>query len=276
MSVATVSFWHAEGTALTACAETDLSLVRYGQSVANRRSPGLPLLPWSALVCRIPMPLWSALVVSLLAVQPYHAGVDHMVPPEGHGRDGDAFGSGFFVVRGSPEEAAHLAALRERFGDEMVDHLQRSWELMRHPRPLTESEREVIWKAMAPVLRDLEVTGAIVPEVRYEAHGDVGLDAGREGVHAWITADGIGGMGVWIPTEETSLAEQVRLLADQVQEWEVEELWRAGRSATRPECPEHPNSHPLKPAIDGKDTAVWRCPRSGHVICAIGALDSRR
>src|SRR5262249_16234681 len=161
---------------------------------------------------------------------------------------------------GSPEEAAHFTALRERVGDEMVDRLQRARELMRNPRSLTDSEREVIRNAMAPVLRDLE-GGAIVPEVRYEANEDAGRD-GREGVHGWVCGGGSGGMGVWVPAVETSLAEQVWWLADQVQEWEVEALWRVGRSATWPECPEHPNSHPLQPDVDGEDGAVWRCPRS--------------
>ena len=35
-----------------------------------------------------------------------------------------AYGS-FFHVAGSAEEAAHLAVLREKFGDEMVDQLLR-------------------------------------------------------------------------------------------------------------------------------------------------------
>lgn len=203
--------------------------------------------------------------------EPYHAEVDHPVPSDEHGHDGGSFAYGGFFIEGSPEEAAHFAALRERFGDEMVDRLQRGRELMRHPRPLTDSEHEVIRNAMAPVLGDLEASSAIVPEVLYEAHGDTGRD-GREGVHAWITAGGIGGMGMWTPTEETSFAEQVWWLADQLQEWEVEELSRAGRSATWPECPEHPNSHPLLPDVDSQDGAVWCCPRSGQVICAIGAL----
>lgn len=201
-------------------------------------------------------PRWSA---AGNGPQSYHAEVDHRGPPERHERHGQAFGYGAFFIKGSPEEAAHFAALRERVGDEMVDHLQRARELMQHPRPLTDSEREVMRNAIAPLLRDLEVSGAIVPEVRYEAHGDF-----REGVHAWITAGGIGGMGVWTPTEETTFADQVCWLADQLQEWEVEELWRAGRSATWPECPEHPNSHLLQPDVGGEDSAVWRCPRSGE------------
>jgi hypothetical protein len=197
--------------------------------------------------------------------QSYHAEVDHPGPPESHARVGRAL---------SPEEAAHYAALRKRVRDEMADRMQRTRELMRHPRPLTDSEREVMRNAIKPVLRDLEVSGAIVPEVRYEAHDVEGRD-GREGVHAWITlADGTAGRDVWIPTEEASFAGQVWWLADQLKEWEIDELWRACRSATWPECPVHPDSHPLQPDVEGEDNAVWRCPRSGQIICPIGALGS--
>ena len=61
-------------------------------------------------------------------------------------------------------------------------------------------------------------------------------------------------------------------LAEQLQEWEVEQLCWAGRSATGPECPEHPGSHPLEPAVAG-DIAVWRCPRSRRVADTIGGLE---
>jgi hypothetical protein len=188
--------------------------------------------------------------------------VDHPVPIEGHGR------------RGGVSGAAQLDAIRERLGDEAFDRIHRErGRLWRHPRSLTESEREVIRKAVAPVLRDLEVSGAIVPDVRYEAHADEGRD-GREGVHAWIKGDDTSGWDVWTPTEESSPAEQVWWLAHKVQEWEIEELWHEGRSTTWPECPEHPNSHPLEPGIDGDDTAVWRCPISQHISCPIGELGS--
>jgi hypothetical protein len=202
------------------------------------------------------------------------------MPPEGRGRDvevsGFAFiGAGFVFsgAKGSPEEAAALAEMRERLGDDMFDRWLRSRERERHPRLLTESERDVIHMATAPVLRDLEASGALVPDVRYEAHADEGRDS-REGVHAWIKGDDTSGWDVWTPTEESSPAEQVWWLAHQVQEWEIEELWHEGRSTTWPECPEHPNSHPLEPGIDGDDIAVWRCPRTQQVICAIGALGS--
>jgi hypothetical protein len=191
--------------------------------------------------------------------------MDHVVPPDedGHNDGSEAFVSAFLLA-GSPEEATHLAALRERFGDEMVDRLQRNRELMRHPRPLADSERGVIREALAPVLRDLQATGAIVPEVREEARDD----RAGEAVAAWVASDDGGGMGVWVSLTG-SPAERVAQLAEQLQEWEVEQLCWAGRSATWPECPEHPGSHPLEPAV-ARDIAVWRCPRSQRVEGTIG------
>jgi hypothetical protein len=44
-------------------------------------------------------------------------------------------------------------------------------------------------------------------------------------------------------------------------EWAVEALWHAGRSATWPGCPQHPDSHPLMAAVRER-RAVWICPRT--------------
>jgi hypothetical protein len=62
----------------------------------------------------------------------------------------------------------------------------------------------------------------------------------------------------------------VALAADQVQEWAVEALWLAGRPATWPECPEHPDAHPITAMYDHR--AVWVCPRTRHLISGIGQL----
>jgi hypothetical protein len=51
----------------------------------------------------------------------------------------------------------------------------------------------------------------------------------------------------------------------------VEELAAQGRPATWPECPIHPDTHPLTP-LARDATAVWCCPRTGQVVSAIGAL----
>jgi hypothetical protein len=146
-------------------------------------------------------------------------------------------------------------------------------EATRWPRPLTDAERSAIDAAFAPVLLDLRAVGAIVPEVRYEAW----QDRGPESVSAFIAPAGrtVGSRGVWVELAG-SLAEQVAQLAEQVQEWEVEELCAAGQSATWPECPEHPNAHPLEPVVTDAGAAIWRCPRAGLAICAIGELAGRR
>lgn len=173
----------------------------------------------------------------------------------------------FLFTAGSAEEAAYFAALRERFGDEVADRVQRTRAMRGRSRPLTDRERSRLREAMAPVLRDIQVSGAIPPAIQEETHDAV--DDEWIGVMLW-SSDGTG-MGVFIPAEPIA-AEQVARLAEQVQEWEIEELASVGRSATWPECPEHPNSHPLQPAADDSNRAVWRCPRSGRVISQVGAL----
>jgi hypothetical protein len=185
----------------------------------------------------------------------------------GHGDNAGAYQSSFFI-QDSPEEAAHFAALRQRLGDEAVDRMLRSRELTRHPRPLTAAERSVLDAALAPVLRDLRAAGAIVPEVRYEAQQERGPDY----VCAVIGPPGQspGSLGVWVAAG-SSAAERIVGLAEQVQEWEVEALAAAGRSATWPQCPEHPASHPLEPVVSADGGASWRCPRSGTTVGAIGA-----
>src|ERR1700685_2812377 len=137
-----------------------------------------------------------------------------MVPFEGQGHD-----DGLFV-------------------DFFIRNLLSSRERARHPQSLTESERVVIGRATAPILRDLEASGAIVPEILYQTSGNYSRD-GRDGVTTDIALDGGHDGNVWIPTEECSSAEQVCCAAEELQEWEIHELWEADRPATWPECPQH-------------------------------------
>ena len=58
----------------------------------------------------------------------------------------------------------------------------------------------------------------------------------------------------------------VFVMASSVQEVAMEALWRA-----RPECPEHPNGHPLQ--LDEADgVALWACPETGDIIAKVGEL----
>lgn len=81
---------------------------------------------------------------------------------------------------------------------------------------------------------------------------------------------GRSGTGISINVGE-SWIQQVVSLADQVQECVVEALWSTGRSPIWPECPTHPDSHPIRPiARDG--VAVWACPSSQEGIGPIGSI----
>jgi hypothetical protein len=116
-----------------------------------------------------------------------------------------------------------------------------------------------------PVLHDLRTSGAPVPDVR---------DKQWANFPGQVTAmlhdtDGTG-QGVFAMAAE-SLPQRVVSVADQVQGWAVEALWRAGRPATWPECPGHPDSHPLRPVVH-EERAAWICPRTGHLVSDIGRL----
>jgi hypothetical protein len=77
------------------------------------------------------------------------------------------------------------------------------------------------------------------------------------------------GQGILVPDGDRP--RRLAQVADQVQEWAVEELWNQGRPATWPECPFHPGSHPLEPAVMA-DAALWRCPKTAEPVGAIGEL----
>jgi hypothetical protein len=169
-------------------------------------------------------------------------------------------GGGFFR---SPEEGD--AAIRARSGDELADRMLRSMNLIRRPRRLTDGEEAVLREAMAPILRDIRATGAILPAIVPEAHEDRGEDY----ICAWIT-EGALGTGIWVPVAG-SRADQIFCVAEQLVEWECEKLADAGRPAAWPPCPEHPGRHPLRPEVTG-ELAVWQCPESERLVSKIGAL----
>jgi hypothetical protein len=134
-----------------------------------------------------------------------------------------------------------------------------------HSRPFTDGERAVLREVMAPVVWDMVASGAVMPAIQEEAFPE-----DDETFCVWLWGSDGTGMGVWIYLAQSD-AEQVARVAEHVQDWEIEELAAVGRSATWPECPDHPDSHPLNAIVDGEN-AVWRCPRSGRLISAIGGL----
>jgi hypothetical protein len=132
-------------------------------------------------------------------------------------------------------------------------------------RPLTDGERAVIRDTAAPLLRDLAVSGLVLPDIRYEAHEDRGSGA----VCAWIQGPGSTGAGIWIWL--SSPAEQVTGLAEQFQNWAADKLHDAGVAPEWPECPVHPESRRLSPEVRDA-VAIWLCWEGGHEVAEIGAL----
>lgn len=123
---------------------------------------------------------------------------------------------------------------------------------------------------LAPVLRDL--AAGKVPAPRLEKCSGYAFP---DALEIMLFAQDGSGQGVNIQRGEP-FVEQLARLADQVQEWAVEVLWAIGRSAVWPECPEHPNSHPLRVDVSadeaGAERAVWQCPKSGEVAFAVGEM----
>ncbi|MGV9884693.1 hypothetical protein [Streptomyces sp. NPDC003006] len=117
-----------------------------------------------------------------------------------------------------------------------------------------------------PVLRDLWATCAVRPVVREERDDQIGelvMLYGPDGSGAGLVARV--GAGV---------AERMADFADQAQDWAVEALCAQSRPAVWPECPAHPDSHPLAAGVvkGVEGVAVWSCPRSGRVVAPVGEL----
>lgn len=119
-------------------------------------------------------------------------------------------------------------------------------------------------EAFELLVADIRSSGAPEPTISGE---DWANEPGRPA--AMISWEHGGGFGVAV-WAGSSLADNIVLLADQVQDEMVQRLWQLGRPATWPECPDHPGTHPLR-AVRTDDRAMWACPRTGRPIAAIGA-----
>ncbi|MFD8866542.1 hypothetical protein ACFV1F_19610 [Streptomyces sp. NPDC059590] len=117
-------------------------------------------------------------------------------------------------------------------------------------------------ETLETVLRDLQAQCAVQPRIRADDMYGIMLFA----------PDG-SGQGLTSPPGGTA-AERLANLADQVQEWAVEALWSAGASAVWPQCPTHPDTHPLTATVR-TDTAVWVCPKRGTTLARIGEPETQ-
>jgi hypothetical protein len=123
---------------------------------------------------------------------------------------------------------------------------------------------DVLSEAMAPVLRDLQCAGIAAPRIEDREWTD---DPGSPSAMLW--SPGGNGSGVHV-TRAAPEFERVAMVADQVQDWAIDELW--GQAPTNwPPCPRHPSSHPMKVSTR-EAAAVWVCPADEAVILPVGEL----
>ena len=153
---------------------------------------------------------------------------------------------------------------------EQHERVERAGKLGLNPRPLRGGEKAILGAAIAPLLRDMAATGQALPDIREEAHEDLGEYA----VCAWIQdPGGRSGQGIRVLCYY-SPSEQLSSLAEQVQDWAGDVQVDPGRRPW-PDCPDHPGSHALM-ADTRDEAAVWCCPQAGHVIAEIGLLTRPR
>lgn len=119
--------------------------------------------------------------------------------------------------------------------------------------------------ALRPVLHDLGTLGGLAPHVIDEPWQGI---AGQMTAYLTSSTGKSVGISAMVPDNE---ARRTASLADQIQDWAVEALWKAGLPAVWPECPLHPHGHPLKPSVSG-DRAIWVCPQLGQEIAVIGSF----
>ena len=116
--------------------------------------------------------------------------------------------------------------------------------------------------AVTVVLRDISATYPVPVHVEPIAAGG--------GNDVWITVDTHSKAGIRV-ADALAPAEQIADVADQVADWLVESLPGAGYRAVWPECPLHPDSHPMQARVV-EAAAVWVCPAGVDAIVAIGSL----
>ena len=127
---------------------------------------------------------------------------------------------------------------------------------------------ERLEEALAIVLTDVRSTKTVEPEII-----DRDPDKFEGYASAWLRWPSGSGQGFGVDPS-WPMASRVVFVADTFQEAIVEELCARSRPATWPECPDHPDSHPLAPTMLG-ETATWVCPRTERPISEIGQLPQR-
>lgn len=121
----------------------------------------------------------------------------------------------------------------------------------------------ILEQALQPVLRDIRRTGAPLPRIEDSPSGGY---PDQPAAMLWSLNGTGSGVDVYTPAPEP---DRIASVADQVQEWVIEERWISG--SNWPPCPHHPSTHPM--TAQSRDAlAVWVCPTDDEVISAIGDL----
>jgi hypothetical protein len=125
-----------------------------------------------------------------------------------------------------------------------------------------------VQRILPPILRDLAATCAVSFEVR-----DVRCERRAMATEVSFTVSPALGSETRVTFLGTGDPSQdIADLADKVQDVATDALWFEGLPKVWPECPEHQDSHALRPTVALK-RPVWRCPLTREVIAEIGSLD---
>lgn len=123
---------------------------------------------------------------------------------------------------------------------------------------------ELIIDALEYVLTDVAASGMGRPRVELDDWYD---DSKISSAMIYNVEDATG-RGVFVRRDLTP-GEQVVAVADQVQEWVIED--RRAPESNWPRCPWHPENHPLVAQL-AEDRGVWACPASNTPVARIGEL----
>jgi hypothetical protein len=124
---------------------------------------------------------------------------------------------------------------------------------------------DVLADALGPVLRDVRVSGVPEPQVLDDDWAD---DPAMPTAMLLLSPDG-SRASLRVDRDEPE-PHRIAMVADQVQEWVIEELWPTAPT-NWPPCPDHPGTHPLTAKVVHGD-AMWTCPADGSPFVAVGAL----
>jgi hypothetical protein len=152
--------------------------------------------------------------------------------------------------------------------------------------------RRVFAKADLPLPEDPDDPAAYAPILRQQAVRDAAnLDRGLQPVMrelgrfhpdllrvepapfgVWLKDSAGSGCGIAYRSVSDDVAWTTYWVADTVQDAAIDALWGERKIPTWPECPDHPNTHPLKPELVDDTRAVWMCPTNLRVVCDVGRL----